>query len=204
MENKKTICPNCGCDPQAKPYCMEPTHCPICGHIFTEQSGTLKAINIQWDVDNPDDLIGLPKEVRVPDGMMNISEIEDYLADLTGYCHNGFVLERIEVDLDSDEAEARIKAMAKDICMMANSCNSTCTSCCDAYKHARRAVLHGYRKETDTAKDILSEVQRIFWKYSKDDAGFEKAFDALYARYNINAKVKTGSVFEQAEESNGR
>lgn len=25
------ICPNCGCNPQDEPYCMEPTHCPICG-----------------------------------------------------------------------------------------------------------------------------------------------------------------------------
>ena len=25
------ICPNCGCNPQDEPYCMEPTHCPVCG-----------------------------------------------------------------------------------------------------------------------------------------------------------------------------
>lgn len=29
--NKKVLCPNCGCNPEAEPYCMEPTHCPICG-----------------------------------------------------------------------------------------------------------------------------------------------------------------------------
>lgn len=29
--NIEKICPNCGCNPQDKPYCMEPTHCPNCG-----------------------------------------------------------------------------------------------------------------------------------------------------------------------------
>ena len=33
----KTICPNCGCNPQDAPYFMEPTHCPMCGHIFNER-----------------------------------------------------------------------------------------------------------------------------------------------------------------------
>ena len=28
------ICPNCGCNPQNKPYCMVATHCPKCGYIF--------------------------------------------------------------------------------------------------------------------------------------------------------------------------
>lgn len=30
----KNICPKCGCDPTKEPYCMEPTHCPMCGYIF--------------------------------------------------------------------------------------------------------------------------------------------------------------------------
>ena len=33
------ICPNCGFNPQEKPYCMEPTHCPKCGYIFNNNGG---------------------------------------------------------------------------------------------------------------------------------------------------------------------
>lgn len=28
------VCPNCGCNPNDEPYCMEPTHCPQCGYSF--------------------------------------------------------------------------------------------------------------------------------------------------------------------------
>ena len=31
---KDYCCPNCGCNPQDEPYCMEPTHCPKCGYSF--------------------------------------------------------------------------------------------------------------------------------------------------------------------------
>ena len=30
----KTKCPNCGCNPNEKPYAMEATHCPQCGYNF--------------------------------------------------------------------------------------------------------------------------------------------------------------------------
>lgn len=29
----------------------------------------MKAIHIQWDVDEPDELEGLPTEIQIPDGM---------------------------------------------------------------------------------------------------------------------------------------
>ena len=35
--NEKILCPNCGCDPQEEPYCMEPTHCPLCGMNLSEE-----------------------------------------------------------------------------------------------------------------------------------------------------------------------
>jgi hypothetical protein len=34
--NIERICPDCGCNPKDEPYCMEPTHCPACGHIFED------------------------------------------------------------------------------------------------------------------------------------------------------------------------
>lgn len=50
----------------------------------------LAAINIQWDVDNKEDLDGLPQKVVLPEGMTDDDEISDYLSDLTGFCHYGF------------------------------------------------------------------------------------------------------------------
>lgn len=50
----------------------------------------LVAINIQWDVDNEEDLDGLPQRVVLPEGMTDDDEISDYLSDLTGFCHYGF------------------------------------------------------------------------------------------------------------------
>ena len=52
----------------------------------------MKAINIEWDVDNEEDLEMLPTEIDIPDGMENEDEISDYLSDVTGFCHKGFYL----------------------------------------------------------------------------------------------------------------
>lgn len=54
----------------------------------------MKAINIQWDVD---DLEDLPTEITIPSELEDENDddmISDYLSDATGYCHKGFVLER--------------------------------------------------------------------------------------------------------------
>lgn len=53
----------------------------------------MKAVCIIWDVDYEEDLELLPKEIEIPDGMMDEDEISDYLSDTTGYCHKGFYLE---------------------------------------------------------------------------------------------------------------
>lgn len=50
----------------------------------------LIATNIQWDVDNEEDLDGLPRKVVLPEGMTDDDEISNYLSDLTGFCHYGF------------------------------------------------------------------------------------------------------------------
>ena len=52
----------------------------------------LIAINIQWDVDNEEDLDSLPQRVILPEEMTDDDEISDYLTDLTGFCHRGFSL----------------------------------------------------------------------------------------------------------------
>ena len=53
----------------------------------------MKAINIQWDVDDLEDLNYLPTGIDIPDGMDDEDEISDYITDVTGFCHKGFELE---------------------------------------------------------------------------------------------------------------
>lgn len=52
----------------------------------------LKATNILWDT-NYDDDGELPTEIDISEGMTNEDEISDYLSEVTGYCHQGYVLE---------------------------------------------------------------------------------------------------------------
>lgn len=53
----------------------------------------MKATNIIWDVDCPDDLAELPEEIEIPVGLIDDDAICDYLSDVTGFCHEGYVLE---------------------------------------------------------------------------------------------------------------
>lgn len=52
----------------------------------------LKTTNILWDTDYDDDG-ELPTEIDIPEGMTDEDEISDYLSEVTGYCHQGYVLE---------------------------------------------------------------------------------------------------------------
>ena len=50
----------------------------------------MKATDIEWDVDFPEDLDTLPQEILIPDGIQDVDEISDYISDYTGFCHRGF------------------------------------------------------------------------------------------------------------------
>lgn len=52
----------------------------------------MKAVDIEWDVDDESDLEFLPTEIEIPDDI-DEDDIEYYISDITGYCHKGFVLE---------------------------------------------------------------------------------------------------------------
>jgi len=54
----------------------------------------MKAVNIEWDVDDEKDLETLPEEIIIPPDLENedIDVISDYLSDVTGFCHKGFLL----------------------------------------------------------------------------------------------------------------
>ena len=53
----------------------------------------MKATHIEWDVDFPETLEALPTEIVIPEGMVDADEISDYISNVTGFCHCGFVLE---------------------------------------------------------------------------------------------------------------
>lgn len=50
-----------------------------------------KAYNIIWDIDDEDD-VDLPSEIEIPPGITDDEAISDFITDLTGYCHKGYVL----------------------------------------------------------------------------------------------------------------
>lgn len=53
----------------------------------------MKAINIQWNVDNHEDLEMLPKEIIIPDDIDGDDDtISDYISNVTGFCHTGYEL----------------------------------------------------------------------------------------------------------------
>ena len=55
----------------------------------------MKAVDIKWDTDGDMDLFqALPTEVEIPEEIIEEDEISDYLSDMTGFCHDGFRLEK--------------------------------------------------------------------------------------------------------------
>ena len=52
----------------------------------------MKVTDIIWDVDDPRDLAYLPTTLEISDNVKE-EDIGDYLSNLTGYCHKGYVLQ---------------------------------------------------------------------------------------------------------------
>ena len=62
----------------------------------------MKATRIKWDVDNEEDLEFLPDEIIIPEELtVNAANneklcdiVSDYISDVSGYCHKGFIIEK--------------------------------------------------------------------------------------------------------------
>lgn len=53
----------------------------------------MKAINIQWDIDDEyKEIADIPEEIEIPDNITDEDEISDYISDETGFCHKGYQL----------------------------------------------------------------------------------------------------------------
>lgn len=59
----------------------------------------MKATCIEWDTDTAEEKEKLPSEIVLPDSMTSPEEIDDYLSNVTGYCHKGYVLEQGEIKM---------------------------------------------------------------------------------------------------------
>lgn len=61
----------------------------------------MKAINIDWDIDCDENIeeIELPTEIIIPDNITDDEEISDYISNVSGYCHNGYILIKDFLDI---------------------------------------------------------------------------------------------------------
>lgn len=57
----------------------------------------MKAINIKWDIDCPEEYEELPTAIEIPEDIIveddyeaTLDAISDYITDITGFCHKGF------------------------------------------------------------------------------------------------------------------
>ena len=71
-----------------------------------DKTEPLKAVDIQWDVDDEEDLENLPTEMDIPIRVIieianNNDAVSDYISETTGFCHAGFRL----VDTDGNEVD---------------------------------------------------------------------------------------------------
>lgn len=59
------------------------------------------AVNIQWDVDEEEDLKELPQKIEIPNNIVRYGDdaISDYISDFTGFCHMGFDLTTEIIDI---------------------------------------------------------------------------------------------------------
>lgn len=69
---------------------------------LTGRHCSMKAINIEWDVDCEEDQANLPAEIEILEEMEDEDDISDYLSDISGFCHKGFhLIENTRQSLDA-------------------------------------------------------------------------------------------------------
>lgn len=85
----------------------------------------MKAINIIWDTDEEN--VELPNEIEIPNTMIELDEISDYISNETGFCHKGF-------ELDYNGMEIYCPDCGKEITVKFNTarCDECGWMCADA------------------------------------------------------------------------
>lgn len=69
----------------------------------------MKAVNIQWDIDEDNKNISLPNEINIPKNITSTEEISDYITNQTGFCHKGF-----EIIMSLKDYERQSKTLVKN------------------------------------------------------------------------------------------
>lgn len=89
---------------ESGPLCVTCLKCGMVYHalksldLVRAAKYAIVATDIQWDVDEAEDLDKLPTEIPIPNHVWkeyedgNGDAVSDYITDLTGYCHGGFTL----------------------------------------------------------------------------------------------------------------
>lgn len=72
----------------------------------------IKAVEIEWDVEED---VELPNEILIPEGMYDEEAISDYLTEVTGYCHKGYLLTEAEEAQKEEEFEPLIHSYSTEI-----------------------------------------------------------------------------------------
>ena len=89
---------------ESGPLCVTCLKCGMVYHalksldLVRAAKYAIVATDIQWDVDDPEDLDKIPTEIPIPNYVWKEYEdgsedaVSDYITNLTGYCHGGFTL----------------------------------------------------------------------------------------------------------------
>lgn len=141
----------------------------------------MKAVHVEWDVDNEEDLQSLPTEIEIPDGMTDEDEISDYLSEMTGFCHRGFSLSTDPSDKSANQkgsgkesradrfrrvAEARVNKIIKMIRLLGNCSSPGCYAFTDEQIHQIFAVLQA---ELDQAQKRFTQPGKKHFSLSSTE-----------------------------------
>lgn len=150
----------------------------------------MKATNIQWDIDEGD-MNALPTEIEIPEGMTDEEEISDYLSDITGYCHKGFVLDNEVRFKDLKPYAFRIH----DYCSKIHHCQNM-MSTLDA-----DLAVDSYQDTQPGGGNCVSGNRKEFNEYEKElfNLTAESVFGELYQQASLEGKALLENFLSECE-----
>lgn len=157
-------------------YClkMEGKTCAEFLKSVLSSEPSLKAVDIQWDVDDPADLEELPTEMEIPAHLTYEEDISDFLSDETGFCHGGFRL----VEIKAANKDALFEQLKSELFMQGT----------DAIED-----FLGYEIDPDEDKDVTDRRMDMAYEQMPEDI-----LNQYYAKYNIGSKASLSEQIRSA------
>lgn len=135
---------------------------------------TMKAINIDWDVDFEHD-VDLPNEINIPkniinaaldeNGEINDEIISDYITNLVGYCHLGF-----EIEIKENNIKEKLEMKNKKVFVVSvesvryyESCNT-------------EESINVFESRKDAFEKMQIEIEAAKCDYSGDGYVIEETY----------------------------